>query len=76
MNEKYKQKSDGQIIEDLCKDDRSKAVRLLQACQKRDHDRHLIPVLLGKAVFLVPQGTDIQQWKELKTRNLKEFRKN
>jgi hypothetical protein len=73
MNEK--QKSEGRLLEEIFRDNRSEAQKLLNYCKAMEIQRKLIAVQLDpKSVFLVPFGTDLDKWKERKLRKLKQFR--
>jgi hypothetical protein len=77
MNEKYKQKAEGQVLGDLFSDNRTKAQKLLDECQKREKARKLVPVHFGaKTIYLVPAGTNIEIWSKNKARNLEKFQHN
>ncbi|GHU80118.1 hypothetical protein FACS1894145_5810 [Bacteroidia bacterium] len=77
MNESYKKKSEGELIENIFHDDRSRSQKLLEKCKQREKSNRLIPVRLGpKTIYLVPTGTDIENWSKNKARNLDKFRKN
>jgi hypothetical protein len=77
MNEKHKQKAEGQILEYLFSDNCTRAQKLLDECKKREKARNPVPVRFGtKTVYLVPEGTDIEIWSKNKIRNLEKYRHN
>ncbi|MDR1090712.1 MAG: hypothetical protein LBL79_06520 [Prevotella sp.] len=66
---------EGKMVENIISDESSRSKRLLELCKKRDNSQKLIPVRLDrKTVFLVPEGTDIEQWKKNKIRMLNKYR--
>ena len=75
MNEKQKQKSEGQLLETIFKDNRSEAQILLSLCKAREKRESLTPVRFdSKTTFLVPAGTNIEKWERRKEEDLEKFR--
>ena len=73
MNEK--QKSEGQLLESIFKDNRSEAQSLLNLCKERENQQILIPVQLdSRTIFFVPAGTNIEKFRNRKTEELERFR--
>jgi hypothetical protein len=69
MNEK--RKSEGELIESIFTDDRTKSQRLLDKCKREEREKGVILVKLdNKTTYLVPAGTDIENWKRKKNRDL------
>lgn len=46
-------KAEGELIENIVDDSKSKAERLLKICKERDAKRDLVPVTVGKTTFLI-----------------------
>jgi hypothetical protein len=77
MNEKYKQKSEGKIIEDIFSDNRSKAQQLLDEVKRKEKQKKLIPVKFGiRTIYLVPEGKNMEKWEKEKKRNSERFQHN
>jgi hypothetical protein len=76
MNEK--RKSEGELIDSIFTDDRTRSQRLLDKCKREERQKGVIPVKLdNKTTCLVPAGTDIEKWKRKKSRDLnKQYRHN
>jgi hypothetical protein len=62
MNEK--RKSEGERIESVFHDERSRAQKLLDKCKEDECKKNLIGVPFGKnTIYMLPVGTDIEKWK-------------
>jgi hypothetical protein len=74
MNEK--QKSEGELIDSIFTDDRTRSQKLLDKCKNEEKAKGFIPVKFGKnTTYLAPAGTDIEIWKRKKSRDLnKQYR--
>lgn len=75
MNEK--RKSEGELIDSIFTDDRTRSQKLLDKCKKQERSQKFIPVKFGKGtVYLVPADTDIEKWKKKKNQDLNKSRHN
>jgi hypothetical protein len=74
MNEN--RKSEGELIDSIFTDDRSKAQKLLDKCKKIESGKQMAIVSFGKGtLYLVPAETDIEIWKRKKSQQLDKMRK-
>jgi len=74
MNER--RKSEGELIDSIFADDRTKSQKILDKRKKEDKGKIFIPVKLGKnTTYLLPEGTDVKKWIQNKSRALSEQNK-
>jgi hypothetical protein len=65
MNER--RKSEGEQVDNMLYDERSRAQKLLDKCKEAERTKNLKGVPFGKnTLYAVPVGTDIEYWKEKK----------
>jgi len=65
MNEK--RKTEGELIEAVFSDDRSRAQKLLEKLKEREQSKSQVIVKIGKYTwYLLPEVTDMEKWKERK----------